>query len=112
MKMYGIPNCDTVKKARKFLDAHQIGYEFHDFKKQGVDMPLLESWLQVQPLEKLVNKRSTSWKQLDEGQKQALMAGDLTILQDRPTLIKRPVLEVNNHVLVGFDEKTYQSLIE
>lgn len=111
MKMYGIPNCDTVKKARKFLDAHQIGYEFHDFKKQGVDAPLLESWLQVQPLEKLVNKRSTSWKQLDEGQKEALMAGNLSILIDMPTLIKRPVLAVNNQVVIGFDEKTYQSFM-
>lgn len=110
MKMYGIPNCDTVKKAQKFLDAHQLPYHFHDFKKQGLDIALLESWLKVQPLDKLVNKRSTTWKQLDAAQKEALMAGDLTVLIATPTLIKRPVLQTDQDVIIGFDEKTYQTL--
>lgn len=111
MKMYGIANCDTVKKARKFLDTHQLTYEFHDFRKQGIDTALLESWIKSVALEKLVNKRSTSWKQLEDKQKDALMAGDLSLLINLPTLIKRPVLSVNDQLLIGFDEKTYQSLL-
>ncbi|WP_178862350.1 Spx/MgsR family RNA polymerase-binding regulatory protein [Thiomicrorhabdus cannonii] len=110
MKMYGIPNCDTVKKARKYLETHQLAYDFHDFKKQGLDIALLESWLQFQPLEKLVNKRSTSWKQLDDAQKTALLNGDLNVLLTTPTLIKRPVLVSANDVIIGFDEKAYEAL--
>ena len=73
MILYGIPNCDTVRKARKYLDDNQISYEFHDFKKQGLTLETIQTWLQTQPIDVLVNKRSTSWKQLTDAQKQNLM---------------------------------------
>lgn len=110
MKMYGIANCDTVKKAQKFLNARQATYAFHDFKKEGLDLALLQSWLNKVPLETLVNKRSTSWKQLDNAQQQALLAGELGLLIQRPTLIKRPVLVVGDTLLVGFEQARYDAL--
>ncbi len=115
MILYGIPNCDTVRKARKFLDTHQLKYLFHDFKKEGLSLSLIQSWLTQQPIEKLVNKRSTTWKQLSDAQKTQLMSQEnLTILTEHPTLIKRPVLQIENgtqsSIMIGFDEKAYQSL--
>ena len=113
MKMYGIPNCDTVKKARKFLDNHNADFEFHDFKKSGLTINQVQTWLQQQPIEKLVNKRSTSWKQLTDIQKAALMdQTDLSILEEMPTLIKRPVLELENTILVGFKAAEYEQAIK
>lgn len=111
MKMYGIPNCDTVRKAQKFLDAQQINYEFHDFKKQGLALETIQKWLEHQPIEILVNKRSTSWKQLTDEQKEKLLSkADLTVLTTMPTLIKRPVLETDTKLLVGFNTQDYQNL--
>ncbi|BBN59699.1 arsenate reductase [Hydrogenovibrio marinus] len=112
MKMYGIPNCDTVRKARKFLESHDIDYEFHDFKKQGLDIDTIQTWLNKQPLDTLVNKRSTSWKQLSDEQKAALTSGsDLSVLTEMPTLIKRPVLEINASLLIGFSQAEYEELL-
>ncbi|MPQ76078.1 arsenate reductase [Hydrogenovibrio sp. JE_KL2] len=109
MKMYGIPNCDTVRKARKFLESHDIDYEFHDFKKQGLSLDTIETWLKTVPLDHLVNKRSTSWKQLSDEQKAALTSGnDLSVLTEMPTLIKRPVLESNKSLLIGFSQAEYE----
>ncbi|WP_319379730.1 arsenate reductase [Thiomicrorhabdus sp.] len=111
IKMYGIPNCDTVRKARKYLDERQIPYEFHDFKKQGLSQTCIQHWLEHQPLGRLVNKRSTSWKQLTEQQKTALNDGsDLSVLSEMPTLIKRPVLDTGTKIFVGFDQQTYDQL--
>lgn len=112
MKMYGIPNCDTVRKARKFLEASKVDYEFHDFKKLGLQLETINSWLNKQPLDTLINKRSTSWKQLTDDQKSALTSGsDLTILTEMPTLIKRPVLETDDDLFIGFKEAEYEKLI-
>jgi len=111
MKMYGIPNCDTVRKAQKFLQANNIAFEFNDFKKQGLDLTTILKWLESQPIEVLVNKRSTSWKQLTEKQKEDLMSKkDLMPLTEMPTLIKRPVLETSKELLVGFKAEEYQNL--
>lgn len=111
MKMYGIPNCDTVRKAQKYLEANEITFEFHNFKKQGLELNTILKWLESQPIEVLVNKRSTSWKQLTEAQKENLMSKkDLTPLTEMPTLIKRPVLETDSKLLVGFKPEEYQNL--
>lgn len=110
--LYGIPNCDTVRKARKFLEAKQIDYHFQDFRKVGLTLTTLKNWLKQQPIEVIVNKRSTGWKQLAEEQKQQLMMGkNLELLADTPTLIKRPVLQTNNALLFGFKEADYQNII-
>ena len=109
MILYGIPNCDTVRKARKFLENNHLDYQFHDFKKEGLSVETIEKWLQSQPIEILVNKRSTSWKQLTDLQKEQLMSKeDLTVLTELPTLIKRPVLQTNSSLMVGFKEADYK----
>ncbi len=107
--LYGIPNCDTVRKARKFLEAQQVDYQFHDFRKDGLTKDILQNWLRQQPIDVIVNKRSTGWKQLSDEQKQQLMAGDdILLLADIPTLIKRPVLQTDTAILFGFNEADYQ----
>lgn len=112
MILYGIPNCDTVRKARKLLETNQIDYQFHDFKKQGLDIETIQQWLQSQPIEILVNKRSTSWKQLTDAQKESLMdQTNLSVLTEMPTLIKRPVLQTDSALLVGFKAEEYQALV-
>lgn len=109
MILYGIPNCDTVRKARKFLENNHLDYQFHDFKKDGLSIETIENWLQTQPIEVLVNKRSTSWKQLTDLQKEQLMSQeDLTVLTELPTLIKRPVLQRETVLMVGFKEADYK----
>lgn len=111
MILYGIPNCDSVRKARKFLADQHIHYDFHDFKKEGLALETIQNWLQIQPIEVLVNKRSTSWKQLTEDQKSNLMnQTDLSLLCEMPTLIKRPVLQAEHLLLVGFKQDEYQAL--
>lgn len=113
MKMYGISNCDTIKKAKKYLDANSIDYAFHDYKKSGIDTVTLEQWLKSVSLETLINKRSTTWRQLTDEQKHQLIENqNLAILVENPTLIKRPVLIQQQHILVGFKEADYQALLE
>lgn len=113
MKMYGIANCDTVRKARKFLENNRIDFSFHDFRKDGLTLEKIQQWLEKQPIETLVNKRSTSWKQLSEAQKNALMEKrDLSPLIETPTLVKRPVLEADSFLMIGFKEQDYQALIK
>lgn len=115
MILYGIPNCDTVRKARKHLEQNNLPYQFHDFKKEGVTLERLQTWLQQHPITTLVNKRSSTWRQLSETQKEALIShGDLSILIESPTLIKRPVLQTENtlnpQTIIGFKESEYQKL--
>lgn len=109
--LYGIPNCDTVKKARKWLEAEGLEYLFHDFKKQGLDEHKINQWLSSVGPDLLVNKRSTSWKKLTDAEK-ALVAegGTAQILSEYPTLVKRPVLETENSTHVGFKAEQYQSI--
>jgi Spx/MgsR family transcriptional regulator len=112
MILYGIPNCDTVRKARKFLDANSIQYIFHDFRKNGLPVQTIQHWLESQSIEVLVNKRSTGWKQITDEQKAQLMSGEnLSILSELPTLIKRPILEMDSQLLVGFKAAEYETLL-
>jgi arsenate reductase len=112
MILYGIPNCDTVRKARKFLDANSIQYTFHDFRKNGLPVQSIQHWLESQSIEVLVNKRSTGWKQITDEQKAQLMSGEnLSILSELPTLIKRPILEMDTQLLVGFKAAEYETLL-
>ncbi|MBO1924982.1 ArsC family reductase [Thiomicrorhabdus sp. 6S3-12] len=112
--MYGIANCDTIKKARKFLDSQNVPYQFHDFRKDGLETEQVNAWLQKVTLTDLINKRSTSWRNLDEQQKAALLENSpqaLEIILQQPTLIKRPVLEKGDALLIGFKEAEYKQLI-
>lgn len=109
--LYGIPNCDTVKKARQWLETKGIDYHFHDFRKDGVDQKRLSHWLAELGWETLVNRRSTTWRGLDEKQKAIGSNQDaMKLLLDNPTLIKRPVIESANTLLAGFKETDWQTL--
>jgi len=106
--LYGIKNCDTIKKARKFLDARAVNYTFHDFREDGLNPVQLSAWAAELGWENLLNKRSTTWRQLpDETKDNMSEVLALMVMEDQPTLIKRPVLELPDRVLLGFSEKTY-----
>lgn len=114
MKLYGIPNCNTVKKARNWLDSKHIAYEFHDFKKQGVSQQLLESWLAQLPHEKLINRAGLTWRGLDDNTKAGIVdnASAIALMQAKTSVIKRPVLVKDGKILcLGFDETTYKELL-
>jgi len=112
MIIYGIKNCDTVKKARKWLETNQIEHEFHDFRVDGLTKAKLESWLEKAEWKKVLNTRSTSWRKLDDDQKQNICSNSaLELMLDNPTLIKRPVLEHTDGLLIGFKEEQYQQLV-
>lgn len=107
--LYGISNCDTVKKARAWLQEQGIEYQFHDFRKDGLNQQLLTQWLKTTDWETLLNKRGTTWRQLPDADKAAPTAESvLTLFLDHPTLIKRPVLATNDQLLIGFKPDQYQ----
>lgn len=109
--LYGIKNCDTVRRARKWLEERDIDYRFHDFRGDGLDRQLLQHWMEKLGWEALINKRSATWKTLSATQREQLTtATAVTTLLTHPTLIKRPVLVTGEEMLVGFDEKQYQTL--
>lgn len=109
--VYGIKNCDTVKKARAWLDANAIAYRFHDFRADGIDAASVNQWLKSLGVDTLVNKRGTTWRALDTGL-QALVGTTRTtdILTEHPTLIKRPVLVKDDEIYCGFSEAQYQKI--
>ena len=111
--MYGIKNCDTIKKARKFLEENNIEYQFHDFREDGLNPIQLRSWISELGWDKVINKRSTTWRNLpDETKENMDETLAMVVAEDQPTIIKRPVLELADKVLIGFSEKTYQDLID
>ncbi len=112
IKLYGINNCNTVRLAKKWLDSHHLAYRFEDIRQHTVASETWKSWLQFWSVDKLINKRSTSWKLLPEDQKKNLsIENALHLLQLHPTLMKRPHLVVDNRPeLLGFSDATYQQL--
>lgn len=111
MKLYGIPNCDTIKKARAWLDEHAIAYEFHDYKKQGIDATTLKRWCREFGHEQLVNQRGTTWRKLDERARSNLTETKaIELMQQQPSVIKRPILDTGERLLLGFDAENYQTL--
>lgn len=109
--LFGIKNCDTVKKARCWLEERDITYQFHDVRSDGLDQNQLDKWFSKIDWTLLVNKRSTTWKQLDESIRETLCADTVSaVLLDHPTLIKRPVLTHNDAVYVGFKQDTYNNI--
>lgn len=111
MIIYGISNCDTVKKAKNWLDSHNIDYNFHDFRKDGINKDIINGWLNTVAWDKILNKRSTSWRNLDAFTQQAVNATNVVdLLVENPTLIKRPVMDVNDIITVGFNSDTYQGI--
>ncbi len=104
MKIYGIRNCDTVKKARKWLDEAGVAYEFHDFKNHGLNAELLDRWERAVGWEALINRRGTTWRKLpDEVRANISAPSARDVMLYNPSIIKRPVVEHGDDVLVGFD---------
>ncbi len=101
--LYGIPNCDTVKKARVWLDAQGLGYQFHDYKKAGITAEKLEDWAGQVGWEVLLNKAGTTFKKLPDAAKEGLdQAKAIGLMVQQPSMIKRPVVEHEGGLLVGF----------
>jgi len=108
--LYGIPNCDTVKKARTWLQEHGIDFTFHDFKKQGLTPELVKIWLQDLDWTTLVNRKGTTWRNLPDERKAAIVdAGSaLALMLENPSVIKRPVVQGAGPVTVGFSPTAFE----
>jgi len=112
-KIYGIKNCNSMKKAFDALQAKGIAYEFHDYKKQGIDAATLTQWLNVMGAEKVLNKKGTTWRKLTEAEQTHALSNEQNLIETliaQPSLIKRPVLQTGQGFIIGFDEQSYQNL--
>lgn len=109
--LYGIPNCDTVKKARVWLDQHGVAYAFHDYKKLGVDRATLEDWVAAHGWETVLNRAGTTFRGLPPEAKADLDAGKaIELMLTQPSMIKRPVLDVDGRTTVGFRPELYAAV--
>ena len=110
--IYGIKNCDTMKKARAWLDAHGVGYTFHDYKAEGIDRGRLEEWAGTVGWETLLNRAGTTFRKLPDKhmdghtEKQAI-----ALMLDQPSMIKRPVLDLGGRLIVGFKADQYEEVL-
>lgn len=110
--LYGIPTCDSVKKARKYLDANSVNYAFHDYKKEGACPARVRAWAGEKGWEVLLNRRGTTFRKLDDAEKADLEAEKaMRLMAEHPSLIKRPVVEHEGGVLVGFDEAQWNAVL-
>jgi len=114
MKLYGIKNCDTVKKARKFLEDAKVDYSFHDYKKDGVDAGKLKTFLDEFGWDQVVNRKGTTWRKLDDEIKDSITGSDsaLPVLIENPSMIKRPIAETATKNFIGFDPVAWEMALE
>jgi arsenate reductase len=106
--IYGIKNCDTMKKARAWLDGHAVAYAFHDYKAEGIDRPRLQRWAKEVGWETLLNRAGTTFRKLDETAKSGLDESKaIALMLEQPSMIKRPVLDLGGKILVGFKPEIY-----
>jgi arsenate reductase (glutaredoxin) len=108
--LYGIKNCDTMKKAHAWLDAKGVAYTFHDYKAEGIDRARLESWMRSVGWETLLNRAGTTFRKLPEADKAGIDEGRaLALMLDQPSMIKRPVLDLGGKLLIGFKPDLYET---
>jgi arsenate reductase len=113
IKIYGISNCDTMKKARRWLEDNGVEYSFHDYKKLGVPEEKLKSWVKQAGWENVLNKRGTTWRKLDDTIKNSMdEASAIKVMLNNTSIIKRPILESGRTLLIGFNEADYLQLIQ
>lgn len=115
LTLYGIKNCDTIKKARRYLDASGVNYQFHDYRADGLDAELLQSFIAKLGWEAMLNTRGTTWRKLDESERTAVnnSASAQALMLAHPAIIKRPLLHApDGSMLLGFSESTYQTFIQ
>jgi len=110
--LYGIKNCDTVRRAVQWLNDAKVEFEFHDYKSKGITASKLEAWSEKTGWESLLNKKGMTWKQLPEKTKDSIndQSAAIRLMVEKPTVIKRPVIEAAGHVLLGFDEALYRQV--
>lgn len=109
VQLYGIKNCNTVKKALDWLEKNQVDYQFHDFKKEGASEEKLLEWTGKAGWENLLNRKGTTWRQLDDAEKEKITGREeaIRLMQEKTSVIKRPVIENNGNIILGFDEEEY-----
>ncbi|MTI16886.1 ArsC family reductase [Rhodobacteraceae bacterium RKSG542] len=114
MIVYGIKNCDTVKKARKFLDEAGIAYSFHDYKKDGADAAVLEAFVKEFGWDTILNKRGTTWRKVPDEVKETIVdsASAMALMLEEPSMIKRPLVQAKNKRFVGFDANSWEMAME
>jgi arsenate reductase (glutaredoxin) len=113
VKIYGIKACDTMKKARSWLDAHRISYVFHDYKAQGVERRLVEAWVRVVSWEALLNRAGTTFRKLPDADKAGLDEGKaIALMLAQPSMIKRPMLDAGGALIVGFTPEKYAATFQ
>ena len=112
--LYGIPNCDQVKKARSWLDDHAMPYVFHDFKKNGLSSKIINGWLVDVAWDVLVNRKGTTWRALNDERKAAIndVRSATALMLEAPSVIKRPVLSAGNTTYVGYSNELYQHIFQ
>ena len=110
--LYGIPNCDTVKKARTWLADHQQDFVFHDFKKQGLTREIVAAWLKHLSRDVLVNRKGTTWRALSDARKASIVDDEaaIALMLENPSVIKRPVMDKAGQFSVGFSDAQYQQI--
>jgi Spx/MgsR family transcriptional regulator len=110
--MYGITTCDTIRKARVWLESHDVPYRFHDYRAEGIEAGKLNGWVGKVGWEKLLNKGSATFRELSEADKAGLDEKNAKkLMLAKPTMIKRPVLEVGDRILVGFKPEVYEEAV-
>jgi arsenate reductase len=111
VRIYGIKNCDTMKKALAWLESHQVAYDFHDYKKAGVPPGKLQQWAAKAGWEKLLNARGPTWRKIPDAEKAALDERKaLRLLEKHPSAIRRPIVEAGERLQVGFDPAAFEKL--
>ena len=109
--LYGIKNCDTMKKAFKWLDAQSIAYDFHDYKKSGIDEDVLKQALTQHSWENVINRRGTTWRKLPKETQESMdVAQAIAIAVENPSIIKRPLLKQGNDIFLGFKDSEYEEI--
>lgn len=110
--IYGIPNCDSCRAARKWLKAEEVDYEFHDIRVDGLDITAIHRWAGIVGWQQLLNTRSQTWRRVPQSERDSIDEGRaLTLMFEQPTLIKRPIYEDENTVMAGFDEGKYAAAV-
>ena len=109
--VFGIKNCDTIKKARNWLTDQGIEYQFHDFRANGIDRDKIETWIQQVGWETVLNRRGTTWRKLDAAIQDTVNRDNVAaLLAEHPAMIKRPVLDIDGDISIGFKPDLYQSI--
>ena len=110
--LYGIPNCDQVRLARAWLGSHRIEYRFHDFKREGLAPGVATRWLELAGASNLINRKGTTWRKLADQQRAdaETPAGACALMVSNPSVVKRPLLDIDGHLTIGFAPNTYETL--